>query len=290
MRLLAVANARAGRAGAAAALERVCRLLRAGGAEVRLEEADSAAECLSLSRRAASEQWDGLLACGGDGMAHWAAQGLAGSQTPLAMLPAGRGNDLARNLNLPQTAEGCAAAILARKTRRLDLLSSRAGWILNVAGAGFDAEINRLANRLAWPRGRAAYSLALLGVLSRLQARHFHIIADGETVWSGPAITAVVANGPAYGGGFRIAPAARFDDGRLDLVLVREVRRGALLRALPSLYRGAHGSHPAVRMLQAIQVRIESDPPAPVYADGEPFGTTPLEVKTVPVALRVFTP
>ncbi|HEX9639161.1 MAG TPA: diacylglycerol kinase family protein [Acidobacteriota bacterium] len=290
MRLLAAANRRAGRAGAAILLDRLCGLLSSSGVRIEQREVEGPEQLKQLAQQAAADDWDGLVVCGGDGIVHWAVQGLAGSRTALAVLPCGRGNDLAANLGLPGSAQSCARTILCAHTVPLDLLSSPGGWIANVVGAGFDAEVNRLANRLPWPRGPAVYPIALIGVLARLRPRHFQVTADGERIWSGPAVVAVAANGPAYGGGIRIAPGARFDDGRLDLVLANAVGRLELLRMLPRLYRGTHIGHPAVLIRQARRVRIESDPPAPVYADGEPFGTTPLEIETVPAALRVFKP
>ena len=98
------------------------------------------------------------------------------------------------------------------------------------------------------------------------------------------------ANCPNYGGGMRMAPRAELSDGLLDLVRIRNAGRLRLLRCLHRVYSGTHVAMPEVEYLQAAEARIESDPPLPVYADGEPVAQTPISVRIAPRALRVIIP
>jgi diacylglycerol kinase (ATP) len=286
MRLLAVANPRAGRGRSERGLRALCRALQPQVQSLELASAASAEQVRELAR--AARGLDGLIVAGGDGMAHLAAQELAGSDTALALLPRGRGNDLARNLGLPTRPAELARVILQRRRRALDLLAAERGLILNVVSAGFDAEVNARANRMLWPRGRAVYPLAFVGALARLRLRRFRVQIDRRLVWDGPALTLVLANGPAYGGGIRIAPRAAMDDGQADVLLLLAASRWQLLRALPRVYRGAHLDHPAVRYWRGARVEIETKPPAPVYGDGEPLGLTPIVLELRSRALWVF--
>jgi diacylglycerol kinase (ATP) len=152
-----------------------------------------------------------------------------------------------------------------------------------VAGSGFDAEVNRLANRLPL-RGRARYVSAVLALIGRRTPAHFTLDLDGTAVETDAWLVAT-ANAPGYGGGMRVAPTARMDDGLLDLVVIAGMSRQTFLRAFPGVFAGTHVTHPAVTIHQAKRATLRADRPTWMYADGEPVGLLPVTCTVVPGAI-----
>ncbi len=171
-----------------------------------------------------------------------------------------------------------------------------------IAGLGVDADANRRANAMPpWLRARGGYALAALAAILTFRPQAIAVTIPDATQQGffvtqpsnrQPSLSwmLAIANAPHYGGGMRIAPRALLDDGLLDLVLIRGAGRLRLLRCLHRVYSGAHVSLPEVEYFRAAEARIESDPPLPLYADGEPVGHTPLTVSVAPRALRVIAP
>ncbi|MBZ5707028.1 MAG: hypothetical protein LAN63_16910 [Acidobacteriia bacterium] len=167
-----------------------------------------------------------------------------------------------------------------------------------VGGVGLDGDIARRANHLPrWVRGHGGYVLSLLPALLRFAPRLIKISAtensraDQFTVRSErPTVLAAFANTPVYGGGMKIAPDARFDDGQLDICIVRDVDKFKLFFLFPTVYFGRHLSIPEVEYFQAQHLRVETEGPLDVYADGEYVCSTPIEVSVAANALRVVVP
>jgi len=161
---------------------------------------------------------------------------------------------------------------------------------------GLDAEIARRANLLPrWIRRRGGYLLSLLPALYgfeplpvTVQAAVRGTLAALATRHNGPAVVVAFANAPGYGAGIKIAPNARLDDGQLDICVVGNMRKGRLLRLFPSVYSGSHLSIPEVKYFQAERLRLETEQPMDVYADGEYVCRTPVEVSVERAALRVI--
>ncbi|WEK13852.1 MAG: diacylglycerol kinase [Candidatus Microbacterium phytovorans] len=289
----------AARAGAhTVVVDEVTARLRAHGIRVAVISGGSAADSSTLLRAALDVGTDAVLVAGGDGTVNLAIQELAGTDTPLGIVPVGTGNDFAAALGLRELrAEATAAAVIAGRTRRVDLArATRADGssrlYATVLAAGFDSKVNDRANGMTWPRGHSRYDIAVLIEFLRLRDLPFRVEledADGDVeVLDGPLVLASVGNGPTYGGGIRICPEAMLDDGLLDVTLVRPAGRLRLLRLLPRVYRGTHASSPDVVMRRARAVRLDA-PALTAYADGDPLGALPVRVDAVPGALTVFT-
>lgn len=259
-------NPTSGRGRAAALRERLSQVT---GLEIRVTE--SAGELTERARRAVAGGADRLLVAGGDGTLHHAIQGLAGSRCALGIVPAGRGNDLARGLDLPLDPVAAARRALAGRPHRIDLGRIGGRLFAGVAGIGFDGEVARRASRTArLVRGRWIYPCALVRTLFSFEAPTLSIDHDGGS-FHGRAMLAVLANGPCYGGGMYIAPRAKLDDGWLELVIVNELSPLRLLALLPRVYRRRDDPHPAVRRQRVRQAAIRSDRPLTFYGDGEPL-------------------
>jgi len=302
VRALVVCNpgARGGRG--ARALPGVLGRLRGLGIEAEVHRTVSMDDARAAACGAAGSV-DVVAAMGGDGLVGACAAGLAqfaeaaghagqrpGTPAALAVIPAGAGNDAARTLGIPLGDQAAAAALLPSLVRRrADLARVGDRHYLNVAGAGFDSEVNRLANeRLARAPSRVRYVGALLAELAVHRPATFTLTLDGEPrevrAWF-----MVVANGPSYGGGMRIAPDARVDDGLLDVVVVDgALPRLGFLAAFPKVFSGRHVDLPAVSVHRVSRVEVAADRPLSVYADGEWHGPLPEVFQSCPAAIEVL--
>jgi diacylglycerol kinase (ATP) len=239
---------------------------------------------------------DAVVVSGGDGMVNLAVNAVAGTGTPLGIVAAGTGNDIARELGLPLAADHAATAVVralddgSRRTvdaARCRLDGGGVRWFAGVLGVGFDAVVNERANGWSWPRGQAKYTLAVARELPVFRERSYVLDLDGRPV-SARAMLVAIANGPAYGGGMRISPRSSMDDGLLDVVVAGPLSRWEFARIFPTVFSGRHVDHPRVTLYRAASVRIDS-PGIIGYADGERFGPLPLTCDAVPGALTVLT-
>jgi YegS/Rv2252/BmrU family lipid kinase len=236
---------------------------------------------------AAARRGGALIVAGGDGLLRIVAQALAGSQTTLGILPGGRGNDFARTLGLPLDPVRACGVIAAGNTRSVDVGEVDGRVFLGVASCGLDSDVNRRANEAKLVRGRFVYVSALFGGLARWRMARFRLTVDGdETAFRG--YTAAIANTGRYGGGVRLAPEARIDDGLLDVITIRDVSRLRYLAMLPRAFSGTHVDGRWVQAGRAREVHLEADRRFVIYADGDPIGETPATVGIRPGALRVF--
>ena len=289
MDIALVVNPTSGKGRGAAARAAVEERLRSRGAHVRTIVGNDADHARDLSRDAVARGVDALVALGGDGMVHLALQAVAGTATPLGIVPAGTGNDLAWSLGVPQRDPLAAAdLVLAGSLRRIDAVRTGERWFACVLGAGFDSVVNERANTLRWPRGPARYNVAIAAELPRFRAMPFVLTLDGEE-WRTDAMLVAVGNARSYGAGIRITDEASLDDGLLDVFVLAPVSKLEFVRTLPKARTGSHLGHPAVTARRAKVVTIES-PGVVAYADGERMGPLPLTCECVPGALRVFAP
>ena len=230
-----------------------------------------------------------VVAVGGDGLVGALAGAVAGTPGRLGVVPAGRGNDFARSLGLPLDAAAAARILPGARERLVDVGEVDGRPFVGIASVGVDAEANRLANAApAWV-GPAVYSLAGIAALARWRHTTFGVTVDDRTV-SVRGFAVGVGNAPYYGGGLRLLPEARLDDAALDVCIFGEDRRLRLLREIPGRRTGVHSANPTVTFHRGATVRITTERPLVVYADGEPIGVTPATVGIRPGALRVLGP
>lgn len=280
-------NPGGGRGRAGHRLRDLQRFATAAGAELVLSR--DVDHLCAEARRAAADGVERLLVAGGDGTVHHAIRGLAGSDCALAILPLGSGNDLAASLGVPSRLADAVALGLDGATRRIDLANFGGVPFGCVAGVGFDSEVNRYANALRRLRGPLIYVWSVLRVLPGFRPPRARIVHDtGE--FDGPIMFAAFANAPRYGGGMRIAPRARLDDGMLELVIVRALPRVKLLRVFPRVFSGTHTRFPEIEIVSTRRAEIVLDRPFLAHGDGEPLvevGAQPVAVGLSPGALRV---
>ncbi|WP_106816043.1 diacylglycerol kinase [Microbacterium timonense] len=281
------------------AAETAAERLRSRGVQTSVLSGGSATESSQLLRAAIEVGADAVAVAGGDGTVNLAIQEVAGRGIPLGIVPIGTGNDFAASLGLHELDVIAAADVIAAgRTRRVDLArvtraDASTAFYGSVLASGFDSRVNDRANGMRWPRGAARYNIAILVEFLALAGMPYEIefVTPAGLVQTvtGDLVMATVGNGSSYGGGIPICPGADVADGLLDLVLVHPAGRLRLLRLLPRVYRGTHGTVAEVQMHRVRSVRLAS-PGVTAYADGDPIGPLPLTVDVVPGALTVFAP
>jgi len=267
--------------------DKVVERLVSRGMSVDILAGRDGAESVELARKAVADGVDSVVAVGGDGLVHAAVQALAGSDVRLGVIPSGTGNDFARSLGLPQDPLAAADVVALGQARPLDLGRSGESWFATVMAAGFDAAVNERANAMTWPHGQLRYTVATLAVLPRWQPVPYTFDLDGEQRQV-EAMLVCVANTDSYGGGLRIPWGAEFDDGLLDVIIIRPTTKLEFLRVFPQVRTGGHVDHPAFERVRATSVTVAA-PGVTAYADGERFGALPLTVECVPGAVSVLT-
>ena len=246
-----------------------------------------------LAERAGLEGYARIVAVGGDGTVHEALNGLMALSAPLrqrvafGVVPAGSGNDFARNAGIPTDPGALAALLAGGPAAAADVGVVDGHYFANVAGVGFDAEVARQANRLPkFVPGPLTYLISALWVLSRYRNAAVRVELDGR-VLERRVLLVAVGNGAGYAGGMRICPGARMDDGIFRVVVAGDLSRAGVLTTLPKVFSGRHVEHPLVEVYDARRVRIEAERPLAVQADGEIVATTPATLEMVPAAIRV---
>jgi diacylglycerol kinase (ATP) len=234
-----------------------------------------------------------VVAVGGDGTLNEVVNGLAPlrAEFPVTVgaLMTGRGRDAARNLGLARDPRRAARRLADGHVVALDLGLARwpggHRYFLGWAGTGFDAVV---AERAGTRGGRLVYPRAVLSSLRDYRPAEMTVRLDGADAWTGPAASAVVCNGACFGGGMRIAPGARPDDGLLDVVRLGALGRLELARWLPTVYWGGHLANPRITIRRAARVRVDAVEPVPVQFDGELGAHTPLDIEIHPGALKLL--
>jgi diacylglycerol kinase (ATP) len=263
---------------------------------------------------AANDAVDVILLVGGDGTIHRHLSQLVRLEVPVLVVPAGSGNDFARALGMHRMRDALAAWRRLRdgagNVRAIDLgviSAFDAGpsdsvkapqYFCCVAGVGLDGEVARRANQLPrWLRGHGGYALSLAPTIFKFAPLPMKILASPEaslpeadgwiTRSNQPTLLAAFANTPLYGGGMKIAPKAKMDDGLLDVCIVGGVDPFKLFCMFPNVYTGRHLQIREVEYFQSSKVKVETEHPLDVYADGEYVCRTPVELSVHPAALKV---
>jgi len=221
----------------------------------------------------------GVIAVGGDGLMHIILQILVPAQIPLALIPAGTGNDFVRTLGWDlEDVDIELNKIITTKPVAVDLGLVDGEWFGAILSTGFDSIVNEKANIMQWPKGPMKYNAAIAIELPRFKPRHYEITLDDRTI-STEAMLIAVANGRSYGGGMLVCPNAQINDGLFDVMVLHPVSKIEFMKVFPRVFAGKHVSHPAVEIVRSKNVSIESK--AVAYADGERIGQLPISAECI---------
>lgn len=297
-RITMLTNPASGHGSAPHAAERAVAQFQKRGVDVVAIVGTDAEHARRLVGAALERGMDALVVVGGDGIISLALQMLAQTDIPLGIIPAGTGNDNAREFRIPTKDPEAAADVVVdglvdRTAKTIDLGRIRAAdgtekWFGTVMAAGFDSLVTDRTNRMRWPHGRMRYNLAMVAELSKLRLLPFRLSFDGEEVTTELTLAAF-GNTRSYGGGMRICPNADPCDGLLDVTMVASASRTKLIRLFPTVFKGTHVHLDEVRTARAKTITVEC-PGINAYADGEYMCPLPVEVSAVPGALKILTP
>jgi diacylglycerol kinase (ATP) len=230
----------------------------------------------------------GVMAVGGDGLLHLVLQKITPAQVPLAMIPAGTGNDFVRTLGWSiDDVDAILQAVLSTKPSSVDLGLVDGEWFAAILSTGFDSIVNEKANAMSWPKGPMKYNAAIAIVLPRFKPHHYEIVLDDRTI-STQAMLIAVSNGRSYGGGMLVCPQADVSDGYFDVMVLHPVSKLEFIKVFPRVFKGTHITHPAVEIVRSRSVKITAD--AVAYADGERIGRLPVSAQCIPGALMTWLP
>lgn len=287
--------------------QRIETLLRATLGTLEVEHTRGPRDAERIAREAARSGFERLVVVGGDGTANEVATGLLSEglekRVQLGVLPVGTGGDLARELHVPRDMMAAVAALGSGGTRRLDAGrieyrtpagGTHTSYFVNVASFGLSGRVDMYVRRV--PRrfgGTVAYLLGSLMGLANWRSQDVRITLDGREIHAGPIVLAAAANGGYFGGGMHIAPLAEYDDGLLDLVVVRGMPTRRVVANMPSIYRGTHVKLPEVSMYRGRVIAAEPlghDVGDGVWldVDGDPLGSLPARIEVLPDALTLF--
>lgn len=283
-------NPRSGRQRHARVLDDILHTLRAGGFDVEPVPTRHPGDATGIARDLATTGRAGtVFAFGGDGTVREVAEGLLGSGVSLGVLPGGTVNLLARAIGLPPDPVHAAAVLVHARPRPIDVGLAGESPFLMMVSAGLDASVlATLDTRFKWLFGRAGIAGQAFREWWRYGYPALEIVADGERL---EASFAAVSNIPYYGGAFRLAPGARLDDRRLDLVLFRGTGRLPTLWFAADLLRSAHADREDVEIRQVEEVVFTAPAGAVAQVDGDLCQERlPVRVRLAAETLPILTP
>jgi len=282
-----IANPRAGHGKGDKNVAQLACIIRRRGLDCLPVLTEYPGHATELARRAAEAAEPRLAVMGGDGTVGEVVEGLVGSDTELAVISVGTGNDVARSLGLPlNDIEASLDLAIGGSVRAIDVGRERDRHFISVLGLGFPTIVADAANRARWLKGPPAFFVSVYKGLYRLRPVRLVIELDDRTLEM-ESVAVMIQNTPYTGGGLHMAPGAQIDDGLLDVVIVDDIGRLNLMLNFPKAYRGRHLDHPSFTLHQSRTVRITSPEPMPKMFDGDLIGTSPLEASVVPRSLKV---
>ena len=249
---------------------------------------------LHIVKHLSVDNYDGIVSLGGDGSNYQVLNGLLKSHgkdaiPPIGIIPVGRGNSFARDLDII-TAEDGISAIAGQRTKQVDVCSftheGELFYFINLTGFGFVTDAGRTSFRFSY-LGDLSY---VIGVLYRTIGLAFHkmeLEIDGKTI-SGKNCFVEFCNSRFTGGAMLMAPDAKIDDGFFDVVVAGPMSRMSLISTFPKIFKGTHGENPAVSFYKAQKVKVKTTPSKVLLPDGEIFGATPTEINIHPKLVRYF--
>ncbi len=291
-----IANPISGKGKAKTVAEQVYTALMADGCNGEIKLTTGSGDATRFAQEAVSSGIRQVIACGGDGTLHEVVNGIATvPDVTLGLIPCGRGNDLATAVGIPRQPQHAIQTLFTGKSRFIDLgrVRSEKGsehYFTTITTCGYDTEVSRRAAARTTPfSGTASYVYAAIATLFQYECPAVRIEGDFG-VYEDSILLAATGSTKSYGGGFKIVPDAQFDDGLFDVCIIRPVSSFTVLRLMVTLFWGGHVSHPAVEIHQTRSLKIETDPPVMLYADGEPMCETPATIEIIKHGLTVLVP
>jgi diacylglycerol kinase (ATP) len=280
----------------------ICRLLQSCGLSFDYDFTDGKGHAIEIARNAAGNGYRFLVAVGGDGTIHEVANGILetenGSETTLGIICTGTGSDLSRSIGISREASLSCLSLKAFHQRKIDVGrvtyerdgQAHSRYFVNSAGIGFDAAVVDATERLPkYGGGTLPYLVGLARSFLHYRNKTVVLTVNGQKMHPQRVLSIVVANGAYFGGGMRVAPEAKTDDGLFDVVTVGDFGKLELLRVFPRVYKGTHLSYPKIDLIKGTVVTVTSAESFLLHADGELLGNGPVSFELLPRALNLVT-
>jgi YegS/Rv2252/BmrU family lipid kinase len=302
-RTLVIANPRSRNRAASRRLASLEAKLRSALGPLDIEFTRAPRDAERIAREGVRAGIERVIVAGGDGTLSEVVTGLLSAQlgdyAVIGLLPLGTASDFARGLGQPPDVDAAIERLAAGRTSRVDAgrVTHRSdegqevtGYFANIASFGLSGVVDELVNRATKVfGGRMSYMIGTVRAVARYRSDPVSISVDGELVFDGPLSVGAVANGPYFGGGMRVAPNARIDDGVFDWVIVPGMSRSSLLRKIPLLYSGAHLRDPQILHGRGQMVEARAmNGPVRIDVDGESLGALPARFELLPGAITLF--
>lgn len=280
MKTLIVMNPTAGRGKTAKILPKIEQMLSSGGIEFDVEITKEPTHGIEITRAAVND-YDFITAFGGDGTVNEVVNGLAGSETPLGVLPIGTGNDLARSCGIPLSPEKAVDTLIHGTPRKIDLGMFNGRYFSNVVGIGFDGYSSKESRKITKLRGTLVYIWVVLKTLKKYNSIDMTIELDNDSIKCQTYLISV-GNGWSVGGGMQLCPQAINDDGEFDICHAKDIKPMKVVRNFLKLFNGNINDLEEVTMYKSKTMKITCDEHLPIHYDGEiPEG----EVKSVDIGI-----
>lgn len=228
-----------------------------------------------------------IIVVGGDGTLNESVNGLKYS-IPLAIIPAGTGDDFIKMVAIGKNLKEQMETALYGNVHSIDLGLCNERKFINGVGIGFDGQIveDMLTKRVPFLTGHAAYYYHVLRILWGYQEKPFKFFMN-EISYHKDLILLTIANGSTFGGGFKLAPNAKIDDGLLSICEIGRFKNYKRFLNVHKLSNGTHGNLPRINFYETKEISIESNPLLFAHIDGERLGNPPFKISVLPKALKL---
>ncbi|MCK5519785.1 MAG: diacylglycerol kinase family lipid kinase [Candidatus Marinimicrobia bacterium] len=293
MKIQMIFNPNAGRGRGAKAYPEIIKKLRDAGHEVIPHQTLYRFHAIEIVKNLNLYETDALVSVGGDGTSYEVLNGLMNNSCkklpPIGIIPVGTGNSFSKDLNIASWEDGIKA-INEENHRPVDILSYKTEgneyFFVNNLGFGFVADVS-ISSEPIKRIGMTAYALGVLYEIAKLKSMHVELEIDGNK-YEHEVNFIYFCNSVWAGGNMKISPNSKFDDGLVEILVMKSATRKELLKLFPRVFSGTHMDHPKVKVYQGKHIKVTSDPVKYCNPDGEIFGVTPLEVKILPNIARYF--
>lgn len=288
MSIAIIANPSAGRGRGNKVAKTAAQVLREKNQDFELLKTAGPQHAVELAYQA-SRRHEIVAALGGDGTINEVLTGLWETDSKLAIIPGGTGNDYARGLGIPRNPVAALDLLFNGTTVKFDVIkeTDRLFGVVSTIGFPSTVLVNVNAHRDSWLKGSPVFLAAVAQTIRELESYQVRITIDQKVIDT-KVVGVVLMNMPYGGGGLKFAPNARFNDGQISVVIIRDIGKFALMRALPTVYFGRHVNHPRVEILQGKEVLIEAEQPLTKSFDGDLAGSTPLKARIYPEKAAVI--
>ncbi|MDA3940748.1 MAG: diacylglycerol kinase family lipid kinase [Spirochaetia bacterium] len=293
MKFCMIVNPHAGKRNGMAAAEAASKKLKEHGIDCEIEISNIPGDSITLASNLNIQDFDGILAVGGDGTLFEVINGLLKDRQdikiPVGQIPVGTGNSFIKDLGI-RNLEDSIKAIITGQTKAIDLgefsYSQGKHFFINLLGTGFVSNVAYRARKYK-KLGSLSYIFGVLEEVAVLKSTKIEINIDGKLI-NREAVFTEICNSRYTGGDMLMAPGAKIDDGYLDIIILNKVSRLKLLSLFPLLFKGEHVNDDAVEVFTGKNISLKSDKQLVLTPDGETFGDTPIDVTMHPKKIKMF--